>query len=133
MELLNRKHWDENKPQDKWKIDCPFCNQESKDLLVWEWKYLKIIHNKFPMLGRKDHLMIIPKRHVILTSELSEDEMIEMIQAEKIMEGIYNWGRYFSFIRQAPQNRTLEHLHYHYLPWNPWYTSLEDILRKQWY
>jgi len=130
MELLDRKDW--KKPKDKWKSNCPFC-EDKTDLLVWEWKYLRIIHNKFPMLWRKDHLMIIPKRHVILTSDLSDEELLEMREAEKQMEKIYDWEKYFSFIRQAPENRSLEHLHYHYLPGNLWYRTVEDILREQWY
>ena len=134
MELWCRDDWKKDKPKDKWKSDCPFCDIEKhKDILIWEWKYLKIIHNRFPMLGRKDHFMIIPKRHVILTSELSDNELIEMREAEKQMEIMYDGKRYFSFIRQAVANRSLEHLHYHYLPGNLPYRSTEDILRKQWY
>lgn len=42
------------------------------------------------MLGRKDHLMVIPKRHVVLTSDLSDEELLEMREAEKQMESIYD-------------------------------------------
>ncbi len=132
MKLLTREKWQADKPKDKWKSNCPLCN-DTDDLLVWEWKHLKIIHNKFPMLWRKDHLMVIPKRHVVLTSDLSDAELIEMREAEKQMEKIYDGKKYFSFIRQAVENRSLEHLHYHYLPGNLPYSSTEDILRKQWY
>ena len=50
-------------------------------------------------------------------------------------KGVFMWDvngkKYFSFIRQAVENRSLEHLHYHYLPGNLPYSSTEDILRKQ--
>jgi len=41
------------------------------------------------MLGIKNHLMLIPKRHVVLTSDLNADELQEMSQAEAYMEKVY--------------------------------------------
>jgi len=131
MDFSERAEWEKNKPADKWRSDCPFCKEN--DLCIWEWKYLRIIHNKFPILWRDDHLMLIPKRHVVLTTDLNDNELLEMRDAEKYIENFFNGEKYFSFVRQSLENRSLEHLHYHYCPGNIWYHTVEEMLRKQWY
>jgi hypothetical protein len=48
------------------------------------------------------------------------------------MKDYYKWDKnYFSFIRQSIWWRSIEHLHYHYLPWHFSYDeeSEENIFR----
>lgn len=47
------------------------------------------------------------------------------------MSEFYGEQKYFSFIRQTWDAKSLHHLHYHYLPWEVWEDSIEDMLSKQ--
>jgi len=118
----------------EWESTCRFCKLDIENI-IWRGKYLYIQHNKYPYLGLKNHLLVVPFAHKIFTKELSWEEMIEMIEVEKFMEKFYNSGDYFSFIRQSnsKQSRSVAHLHYHYLPWalNP--DILEEALKQQWF
>jgi diadenosine tetraphosphate (Ap4A) HIT family hydrolase len=59
---------------------------------------------------------VIPKKHRKHTSELSVEEYAELHKIDIFMKKYYNNNDYFSFIRQSFTGRSLEHLHYHYLP-----------------
>lgn len=130
-ELHHRNLWHHKKPKDKWKSDCPLCSEEN--LVLWEGKYWKIVHNKYPLLGLDKHLMLVPKEHVILTKDLSLEQWGEMKDAEAFFEEFYEGTNYFSFIRQSVASRSLEHLHYHYLPGQMKYNNLEEMLQQQWF
>ena len=127
MEILDRKQW--KIPEDKWKSDCPLCKEEN--LCIWEWKHLKVIHNKYAVNGLKNHYMLIPKRHIVFIKELNDEEILEIREAEIFLEGQYGDQRYFSFTRNALENRSLEHLHYHYMPGNIYYSTLENMMKDQ--
>lgn len=130
-ELFSRDDWEKNKPLDKWEKNCPLCKE--KDLIIWEWEYLRVIHNKHPILWLQNHLMVIPKRHVIHTKDINSKEASEMIEVEKFMSDFYENENYFSFIRQTLDWKSLAHIHYHYLPWILYYENLEQMLKKQWF
>lgn len=44
--------------------------------------------------------------------------MADFVEVEKILKKFYEEKglEYFSFIRQGKSNKSVEHLHYHYLP-----------------
>jgi hypothetical protein len=63
--------------------------------------------------------------------ELNAEEMIEYPIVEKFIYDFYQWGAYFTFMRESLQNRSLEHIHYHFLPWKISYSDLEYFLKKQ--
>ena len=113
--------------------DCPFCNEnENKKYQIYETKYWKIIYNKFPYYWDKEHLMTVPKRHVKFTYDLNNEELIDYKNIEIYMKDYYKWNNnYYSFIRQSIWWRSIEHLHYHYLPWHISYDekSQENIFR----
>lgn len=75
--------------------------------------------------------MAVPLRHILLTGNLSKQEYGEMKEVEKFMEKFYLGKDYFSFVRQSLLSRSLEHLHYHYLPGRMRYKELESMLKKQ--
>ncbi len=129
MELLSRINYDKTK---RTKENCPFCTHLDEQNIIWKWKYFFIIHNKYPYLWLDNHILVVPFEHKIMTSELSKDEYWEFREVEKFMENYYNWWDYFSFIRQSnsEESRSVEHLHYHYLPWIPYPEDIEYILRK---
>lgn len=130
MELVSRLNYDITK---KTKDNCPFCILVDKKNIIWKWKYFFIIHNKYPYLWLNTHLLVVPYKHRIMTSELSKKEYWELKEVEKFMENFYSWLDYFSFIRQSnfDDSRSVEHLHYHYLPWKIYPHDVEHFLSKQ--
>ncbi len=131
MIFWDRKKYIESNPYFT-KKNCPFCliNKEKEKWFLYETEYWKIIYNKFPYYSKK-HLMVIPKRHIIYTTELNNKELIDYKNAELYMKDFYKDIDYFSFIRQSTWWRSIEHLHYHYLPWHISYyeSSEENIFR----
>ena len=97
--------------------DCPFCKEDK--LILNKTKHWYIMYNKFPYYWDKVHLMAIPKRHLEFTKELNKEELTDFNNIEIFMKDYYKWEKnYFSFIRQSTWWRSVEHLHYHYLPWH---------------
>ena len=136
MELHNREHWNNNSPKDKWANNCPFCKQENENnrqLTIWKWKYWFICHNKYPILGLKNIMMAIPYRHAILSSDLTDDEYKEFRDVEKYMKDFYWEEEYFLFMRESISGRSLEHIHYHFVPGRIPYDDIEIMLKKQGY
>ena len=101
------------------KKNCPFCiySKDEEKLFLYETDYWKIIYNKFPYYWNK-HLMAIPKRHIKFTTELNKNELIDYKNIEIFIKDFYKEKNYYSFIRQTTWWRSVEHLHYHYLPWD---------------
>jgi len=133
---MNREEYDKNKFY--FGLDnCPFCTKMKKDKIIFESKYWFIMHNEYPYFDDKNWLMAIPKRHVEFTSNLESKELADFLEVEKFMKNYYkNIGEYFSFIRQSKSNKSVEHMHYHYLVWIPWTRLLNwerFIYIKDWY
>lgn len=129
MELGTRAEWYKNCPDDKWATDCPLCKKN--DLVIWESNHWIICHNKYPVLDLKNHFMAVPKRHVVLTKDLSIEEYAEFQSVEEHMNILFENQSYFSTIREDRESRSLEHLHYHFLPGKLQYSHLEHILQNQ--
>jgi hypothetical protein len=55
---------------------------------------------------------------------LSKEELKDYKNVEIFMKEYYKWKDYFSFIRQSIWNKSIKHLHYHYLIWKVWYKEL---------
>ena len=138
MKFGSRKEYEndiiKNQYNDLWKSNCPFCKKD--EFVIWEWDYWFISHNKYPYLGLENHLLAIPHRHVVYTKDLSKEECEELPKVFEFMNKFYEWGKYFSFIRETIEWRSLEHLHYHYLPgfitWSDIEYFLDKNLNKQW-
>lgn len=60
--------------------------------------------------------MLIPIRHVKYTHELTANEWSELGQAHAFIEQFYREYDYFSFTRESMANRSVEHVHTHFLP-----------------
>jgi len=78
-------------------------------------------------------MMAIPYRHTILSSDLHDEEYLELKEVEKFMKDFYKEKEYFMFVREARESRSLEHIHYHFLPGRIPYDDIEIILKKQWF
>ena len=75
--------------------------------------------------------MAIPHRHVILTSDLTDEEYIEFREVEKFVKDFYWEKEYFMFVRESRKSRSLEHLHYHFVPGRIYYDDIEEMLIRQ--
>ncbi len=108
--------------------NCPFCTKLDKNKIIFESKYWFVMHNDNPYFDDKTNLMAIPKRHVEFSYNLTKEEFWDFVNIEKFMKDFYKNKQYFSFIRQSRWNKSVEHLHYHYLVWIP---SAEIIDKKR--
>ncbi len=136
MKLYTREEYKKvkaNELADKWVSHCPFCHRdEQKELMLWEGKYWYIMHNKYPIWWRSDHIMAIPKRCVEFTKDLTSQEMSEFPEVEKFMADFYrNHEDYWSMIRQSSNIKSVLHLHYHYLPWEIHASDVVRIFERQ--
>ena len=134
MKLHKREDWDKVSPKDKWSNNCVLCSwykSEDSQYIIKTFNYWHIVHNKYPVLWLDTHLMAIPKRHVILSKDLDGEELTEYKDILSFMHDFFKWEKYFSFIRESPKSRSLEHLHYHFLPWCINYKDIELFLTKQ--
>ena len=100
--------------------NCPFCTKLDKKRIVFETKYWIVMKNANPYFDDENGLMAIPKRHIEFTTELQKEELEDFIEIEKWMKKFFeNKWEYFSFIRQSKSNKSVEHMHYHYIVWIP--------------
>lgn len=98
------------------KSDCDFCNFSIGDGQVVEettlfWVVKNIFaYNVWDDLAVVDHLMIIPKRHIIGMHEFSETEILDYFT---IMTGYEEKG--YSLYARAPKNigKSVIHQHSH--------------------
>lgn len=135
MKLYDRHIYHKLKPEDKWEENCPFCDYESeeqRELIVWRGEYFYVLHNKFPYLGLKTHLLAVPYRHICFTKDLSIEEFQDLKNVEQFVSEFYGSTPYFSFIREVGHYKSLNHLHYHFLPWEITEDAIEEMLKNQW-
>ena len=98
----NRKDWFE--------FNCPFCEID-KNSLVEIRLYWYIIKNKYPYPHCQEHLLIIPKRHIVKRIELHYYELDELqyILTEYLDSWFLLLGRHFGWHPEA----SVRHLHLH--------------------
>lgn len=120
MEFKNREEY-LAKWKYKWEDNCPFCADDFHitNKIIYTTDYWIIFYNKYPYFSDDINLLVCPKKHREFTSELTKEEFWDYLEVEKFMKTFYEWNEYFSFIRQTWWNKSIEHLHYHYLTWMP--------------
>jgi len=134
---FDRNLWDNFTKENEiiWEKDCPFCklDENEKKLIIFETKYWEIRYNKYPYWWIKKHILVFPKRHVELTKDLTNEELVDLKNIHKYLYDFYKWEQYFCFLRETFEWRSIKHLHYHYMPWNIYSNQFAEILNKQWY
>lgn len=75
--------------------------------------------------------MAVPKRHVVLAKDLSDEEYLDYKNVESFVHDFFGEQAYFTFMRESVSGRSLEHIHYHFLPGNCYYKNLEEMLIEQ--
>lgn len=108
------------------KDECPFCDIK-KEYVIEKWKHFTVLLARAPYI--KDHLLIVPNRHLIRLSEITSDEWqtlvllvekwtqkLERIHNEVnllLRDGVANWVLW----------KSIDHLHFHLIPDIPVYSS----------
>jgi len=126
-----REEYDKRKIRYFWKDNCPFCtNLKENNEILFENNFWIVVKNKYPYFNCSKWLLAFPKKHKELTSELENEELISFVEVEKFMKNFYWENDYFSFIRQTKSNKSVEHMHYHYILGN---ISAENINGKNYF
>lgn len=60
--------------------------------------------------------MAIPIRHVPFSHELTSEETAELPSVYAFAKEFYGENAYFSCTRESMHNRSVEHLHIHFIP-----------------
>ena len=66
-------------------VACPFCVLRGNNIIVHDGETMRVVKNLFgyklwELMDVKEHLMIVPKRHVESISEFTKQEKDEMIE-----------------------------------------------------
>jgi diadenosine tetraphosphate (Ap4A) HIT family hydrolase len=101
------------------KNECPFCDI-NKNYILEKWKYFSVILARAPYV--RDHLLIVPNRHLIRLSELTIEEQKNLIPLlekwTKKLEKIHSEVNIL--IRDWFANwiiwKSINHLHIHLIP-----------------
>lgn len=132
MEFLSRKEYHKKKWKKIYtKENCPFCKKEQET--IYKWKHWKIIYNISPYSWDDKHIMAIPNRHIVYSVELKEEEYKELLEIQKFVKNFFASENYFSFTRESMWNRSVEHLHIHFLAWKLKWKFLRKMLELQWF
>ena len=122
------------KLQDLGRGNCPFCALETqKERILWKGEFLYVVEALSPYIQSNKHLLVIPYDHKKYTYELSKKEFWELYEVELFMKWFYGEEEYFSFIRETMWKRSIEHLHYHFLPWIVRWSKIGEMLELQGY
>jgi Diadenosine tetraphosphate (Ap4A) hydrolase and other HIT family hydrolases len=105
---------------------CIFCemisedkSQDEKNLIVYRGNKIFIVMNKYPY--NNGHVMLVPYRHITKFLELSNDEIIEVLDLLKKLESCYQKtmspsGFNLGVNLGIDAGAGYEHLHFHLVP-----------------
>ena len=108
----------------KW--ECPFCGI-NKDYIIERWKHFTVILSRAPYT--KDHLLIVPNRHLIRMWEITAEEWETLVPlVEKWMKKLEKIHKEVNLLlRDWVANgiiwKSIDHLHFHLIPDRPVYSS----------
>lgn len=98
---------------------CPFCNEKKENMLE-EKKYFYVIPARSPYT--KDHILIVPKRHVCLLKALTHKELIQMHNLiDKRDVKLHKDHKNISLLLRDGLSKqkiwkSVNHLHFHLIP-----------------
>lgn len=95
---------------------CPFCKGKNRVIIKKENAFLTYSLAPYS----KDHLLIVPKRHLEVFTDLSNEELSDITFLEKEGFKILNKLGYINIsllYRQGHgSGKSIEHLHFHLIP-----------------
>jgi hypothetical protein len=77
--------------------------------------------------------MLIPIEHHSYSHEVSWVEYSELHDAEQFIKEFFDEEWYFSFTRESMSERSVEHLHTHYIPGKLKRRIITEMLIEQWF
>lgn len=98
---------------------CPFCPDGVKDegfQIVGETRSWTLVLNQFPYAGSAVHLLILPRRHISVSSELTVPEWVQLPTILGIAKNKYpvlKNGFGLGMREGVLGGVTLHHLHFH--------------------
>ena len=106
--------------------ECPFCDI-NKNYVIEKWKHFTVILSRAPYT--KDHLLIVPNRHLVRMWEITPEEwwtlvpLIEkwMKKLEKVHQEVNLLLR--DWVANGIIWKSIDHLHFHLIPDRPVYSS----------
>ena len=117
-----------------WEEDCPFCiDLKTNERVLWKWEYWAIIYNKYPYTHWAKHLMLIPIRHARFSHEITSSEYNTLDKAYDFIKNFYEEESYFSFTRESLSQRSVEHVHTHFISGELPRKTLVEMLKEQGY
>jgi diadenosine tetraphosphate (Ap4A) HIT family hydrolase len=134
VKLWTRKEWHEKTNwQIVWKENCIFCKakKEQPEYILWKWKYWYIIINKYPYSWNEEHIMAVPCRHVLYSTDFNSEELLELVEVHKFVKRFFWEESYFSCTRETQEYRSIEHYHTHFIPWRLQGKFLRKMLEWQ--
>lgn len=106
------------------RTECPFCTDNEKDLIIEETKNCCVLASRAP--HAKNHIIIMPHRHVSLVSELENDEWEELNYLVKkwlkiMQEKVGNATLFLREEKMVPgqvgkSGKSIDHLSYNIIP-----------------
>ena len=110
----------ENRP----KVDCILCevcknNPEVDNLLIWKNEIVAASVNLYPYTS--GHIFIFPVRHVTETSQLNDEEVMQMHRLQvfsvEVLKELYKPGGFnIGYNVGYSSGASIEHLHQHIVP-----------------
>lgn len=77
--------------------------------------------------------MAVTYSHKKYFLDLNDQEILELRQIHLFVKDFYKGNNYFSCLRETMANRSIEHLHMHFLPWKLQGKYLRNMLMNQWF
>ena len=77
--------------------------------------------------------MAVPYEHKKFFLDLNDEEISELRDIHLFVKKFYLNENYFSCNRETMANRSIEHLHIHFLPWKLQWKYLRKMLMDQWF
>lgn len=115
------------------KDECPFCDIKN-EYVIERWKYFTVLLARAPYI--KDHILIVPNRHLVRLSEISPKEWWDLVLTiEKWMRKMETIHSEVNLLlRDWKVNwvlwKSIDHLHFHLVPDTQIYASTGGLSRK---
>jgi diadenosine tetraphosphate (Ap4A) HIT family hydrolase len=97
-------------------VSCPFCGNAKE--IIAERKNAFLKYSLVPY--GKDHLLVLPKRHIKYFDEISDKEMRDIFFLEKLGVKILKklgYKNFFILYREGENSgKSIDHLHFHIVP-----------------
>lgn len=115
------------------KDECPFCDIK-KEYVIEKWKHFTVLLSRAPYI--RDHIMIVPNRHLIRMSEITQEEWWTLVPLiEKWMrkiEAIHSEANLLlrDWVVKWKLWKSIDHLHFHIVPDVPIYSATSWLNRE---